>query len=110
MLPISELASKVKEFGEEFPNIYLFSLKVICPFFSLFLAATAVYNEIYKKDHSKSIADNLLSYAIFLTPTGLFTLFYFWNPYPRYEKELKAEERVENLIGDDESEKEDSIF
>jgi len=84
-LPISDLADKIREFGEEFPKIYLVLLKVICPIFSLFLAATAIYNEICDRELPKALEDKIFSYAIFLTPLGLFLFFFIWNPFGKKE-------------------------
>ena len=104
MLPISNLVEKVGKFGEKFPKMYLFPLKIICPVFSLLLAFLAVWSEIQDPIHSSIISDTLMCYVIFATPLTIFMIFFLWNPFKRYDLENKADFRSSNLISEEESE------
>ena len=50
MLPLSDLETKINDYGERFPKLYDFCLKYVCPAFALFLSLTGVISEL-KRDH-----------------------------------------------------------
>ena len=103
-LPIESLVEKVNHFGEKFPNMYLTPLKIVCPAFSLFLAAMAIAKEIKFPAISESIITKIVSYTIFLTPAMLFLVFAIWNPFGDYRKEEPRVRSTEQLLKDSEGE------
>ncbi|CAI2363782.1 unnamed protein product [Moneuplotes crassus] len=44
ILPLSKLAKRVSRFGEKFPKMYYFPLRIICPGFALVLAISAIWH------------------------------------------------------------------
>jgi hypothetical protein len=100
MLPIADLAKRVSKFGEEFPRMYLFPLRYICPGFSLFLAAMAVSNEIQNPKMSDHLADKIVSYSIFASPLAVTIIIALWNPFKKEVKKEKAEEKKHELLED----------
>lgn len=107
LLPLADLEKRVNHFGEQFPSIYHFPLKYICPGFSLFLAGMAVLNEIRNPKMSDVFSDKVMSYVIFATPMTLFIFFALWNPFKKEALLDKTEKRSQNLLNDSDGEYDD---
>ncbi|CAI2364268.1 unnamed protein product [Moneuplotes crassus] len=107
-LPIEDLIEKIKKFGEATPKLYIFCLKYICPIFSLFLSAMAVYGDITRKNKPKETIDVIVCNIIFAIPLLSFLIVFVWNPFGRYDLENKAEYRSASLLDDGEEMKEAS--
>ncbi|CAI2364254.1 unnamed protein product [Moneuplotes crassus] len=107
-LPIKDLIEKIKKFGETTPKLYIFCLKYICPIFSLFLSAMAVYGDITRKNKPKETIDVIVCNIIFAIPLLSFLIVFVWNPFGRYDLENKAEYRSANLLDNGEEMKEAS--
>ncbi|CAI2364277.1 unnamed protein product [Moneuplotes crassus] len=98
LLPIEDLVERVKKFGETTPKLYIFCLKCICPAFSLFLSAMAVYGDITNKNKPKMLIDQLVCYTIFLIPAFSFLVIYLWNPFEKYDSESMAADKSASLF------------
>lgn len=100
MLPISDLAKKVGQFGEEFPQMYLIPLKIVCPFFALFLAVMAVTNEYWNPKVGEELSEKIVSYSIMAAPLVSMIIISIWNPFGREGLVNKADRRSANLLGE----------
>ena len=92
ILPLSDMEKKINNYGEKFPKLYDFSLKYICPTAALLLSLTILVNEFLTNQSYQSIIEFILCWSIFLTPSILFVLFLFYDPYKHRENLSKVAE------------------
>ena len=100
ILPLSDMEEKINKYGEKFPKLYDFSLKYICPILALFLAGTTIVNEFMVEHKYNNIFEFILKWTIFFTPSVIFVLFFFYDPYKKTENfdELNEFAQLDNLI------------
>jgi hypothetical protein len=81
MLPISQLVDKIQKFGEDFPKMYLFLLKYVCPVLALLLTCVSILGEINSPLPTKSIYGKLVGYLVLITPIIVLIVVAVWNPF-----------------------------
>lgn len=111
LLPLSDLEKRINQYGETFPNVYKYSLKILCPIFALFLTGVAIVNEYKYPRTTDSAIANYVGYLIMAAPTLLTVGFYIWNPFGKdSKKSAKGLLDSESLLRDAEKQKQDDIY